>query len=112
MDNKNILLNNANEKIKKLEKDIFSLEDKLRQWKEKFNKLEEDIKADICVIGGGLTGLSTAYYLSKLGKKVALLERDKICSHTSVGTTGKITSQHGLFYDDLIKDYGEEYAHK
>ena len=78
--------------------------------KEKFNKLEEDIKADVCVIGGGLTGLSTAYYLSKLGKKVALLERDKICSHTSGGTTGKITSQHGLFYSYLKESKGNKFA--
>ena len=39
LDNKNILLNNSNERIKKLEKDIFSLEDKLRQSREKFSKL-------------------------------------------------------------------------
>ena len=31
----------------------------------KYDKLEENIKTDICIIGGGLTGITTAYYLSK-----------------------------------------------
>lgn len=39
LNTKTTLLNNSNERIKKLERDIFSLEDKLNQWREKFNKL-------------------------------------------------------------------------
>ena len=31
---------------------------------------------------------------------------------TEESTTGKITSQHGLFYDHLIKDYGDKFAQK
>lgn len=31
--------------------------------KQEFNKLENNIKVDVCIIGGGLTGISTAYYL-------------------------------------------------
>ncbi len=80
--------------------------------KEEYDKLNEDIEVDVCVIGGGLTGISTAYYLTKLGMNVAILEKDKICSHTSGHTTGKITSQHGLFYDYLIQSQGQEYAKK
>ena len=74
--------------------------------------LEKDEETEICVIGAGLFGLTTAYYLSKQGKKVIVLEKGEIGEKVSGHTTGKITSQHGLFYDHLIKDYGEEYAHK
>ena len=49
----------------------------------RYKKLEEDIRADVCVIGGGLTGLTSAYYLSKYGKKVVILEKNYIGSHTS-----------------------------
>ena len=69
------------------------------EHKKEFEKLEKDIQVDVCIVGGGLAGLTTAYYLSKQGKKVAVLEKDRICSHTSGHTTGKVTSQHGLFYD-------------
>ena len=45
--------------------------------------LEEDIEVDVCIIGGGLTGLTTAYYLSKTDLKVALVEKERLCEHTS-----------------------------
>ena len=80
------------------------------EHKKEFEELEKDIQVDVCIVGGGLAGLTTAYYLSKQGKKVVVLEKDKICSHTSGHTTGKVTSQHGLFYDYLIQSQGEEYA--
>lgn len=72
--------------------------------------LEKDEETEVCIIGGGLFGLSTAYYLSKQGKKVVVLEKGEIGEKVSGNTTGKITSQHGLFYDHLIKDFGKEYA--
>lgn len=74
--------------------------------------LEKDEEAEVCVVGGGIFGLTTAYYLTLAGKKVTLLEKGKIGEKVSGNTTGKITSQHGLFYDHLISDYGEEYARK
>ncbi len=40
--------------------------------------LEEDITADVCVIGGGFTGLSAALNLAELGKNVVLLEAERI----------------------------------
>lgn len=74
--------------------------------------LEGDEETEICVIGGGLFGLTTAYYLTKCGKKVIVLEKGEIGSKVSGNTTGKITSQHDLFYAHLIDDYGEDYAKK
>lgn len=75
-----------------------------------YKKLDKNIDAEIAIIGGGLTGLTTAYYLSKQGKKVVVLEKDKICNHTSGNSTAKITSGHGLFYDYLINLVGREKA--
>jgi len=74
--------------------------------------LEKDEETEVCIIGAGLFGLTTAYYLTQLGKKVIVLEKGDIGEKVSGNTTGKITSQHGLFYDHLIKDYGKEYAHQ
>jgi glycine/D-amino acid oxidase-like deaminating enzyme/nitrite reductase/ring-hydroxylating ferredoxin subunit len=61
-------------------------------------------------IGAGLVGLQCAYYLSKAGPKVLVLERGEICSHTSGYSTAKITSQHDLFYKYLIDSFGKEFA--
>lgn len=74
--------------------------------------LEKNEETEVCVIGAGLFGLTTAYYLTLLGKKVTVVERGEIGEKVSGHTTGKITGQHGLFYDHLIKDYGEDYARK
>lgn len=77
-----------------------------------YEKLQGEFKSDVCIIGAGLTGLTTAYYLSKLGKRVIVLEKDEIASHTSGGNTGKITSQHGLIYKYLKDKNDINYAKK
>lgn len=77
-----------------------------------FPKLNKNIEVDVCIIGGGITGVSTAYYLANRGLKVVVLEKDKICSSTTGGSTGKITSQHGLIYKYLKDLNGKEFAQK
>ena len=61
-----------------------------------FESLDQDLKTDVCIIGGGITGISCGYYLSKAGLNVCILEKDKIMEKTSGHTTAKITAQHGL----------------
>ena len=77
-----------------------------------YQSLKEDLNVDVCIIGGGLTGISCAYYLTKNNLKVCILEKDKIMEKTSGHTTGKITSQHGLFYKYLFDSYGKECGKK
>lgn len=57
--------------------------DSVKESREKFKSLEEDKTADVCIIGGGMTGVSTAYYLSKTNLKVVLLEKASLCEHTT-----------------------------
>lgn len=72
--------------------------------------LNENIDVDILIIGGGLAGISCAYLLQKEGFKIAILEADHICQGATAHTTAKITSQHGLIYDKIRKQTGEELA--
>lgn len=76
----------------------------------KFNKIDKNYQCDICIIGGGLTGLSCGYYLSCNGFKVIIVEKEIIGQKASGNTTGKITYQHNLIYDYLIRSYGEKFA--
>ena len=72
--------------------------------------LEKDIKVDIAIIGGGITGITTAFLLKNEGFKIALIEADKIAQGTSGHTTAYVTSQHDIIYSDLIKRMGIEKA--
>lgn len=72
--------------------------------------LTEDIKVDIAIIGGGITGILTAYMLNQHGIKPAILEADYILKGTTGHTTAKITSQHGLIYHKIKNQISEELA--
>ena len=58
----------------------------------------------------GIAGILCAHFLKERGIKYILAEKDTICSHTTGNTTAKITAQHGLIYQKLIKTAGEERA--
>ena len=75
-----------------------------------FPRLEQDLKTDILIIGGGMAGLLCACALNRACADYALIEADSICSGVTRNTTAKITSQHGLIYDKLIREYDEETA--
>ena len=79
---------------------------------EDFHKLEKDLETQVCIIGAGIFGISTAYYLTQKGYNVTILERNKIANRVTGHTTAKITSQHGLIYHYLLKQYGKEFARK
>lgn len=71
---------------------------------------KNDIESDVCIIGAGIFGITCAYYLTNLGFKVTVLEKDFVGSKTTGHTTGKITSQHGLFYRCLTDSYDKKFA--
>ena len=72
--------------------------------------LKGNKKADVAVIGAGMAGILIAYYLQKQGKRVIVLEADRIAGGQTKNTTAKITSQHGLFYSKLADTFGERFA--
>ncbi|KSV58533.1 FAD-dependent oxidoreductase [Acetivibrio ethanolgignens] len=74
------------------------------------NRSKENRYWDVIVIGAGLTGLLSAYYLQEQGKQVLVLEADEIASGQTERTTAKITSQHGLKYKNLIEKVGKRKA--
>lgn len=72
--------------------------------------IEKEMDANIVIIGGGLCGLTSAYYLSHIEDDIMVIEADRIGSGASGRNTGKITCQHGLLYKDLIAHHGIEKA--
>lgn len=72
--------------------------------------LPGNMETEAVVIGAGLTGILTAYYLQQAGVPTVILEADRIGSGQTKNTTAKITSQHNLIYDRLIQTLGSRMA--
>jgi glycine/D-amino acid oxidase-like deaminating enzyme/nitrite reductase/ring-hydroxylating ferredoxin subunit len=65
---------------------------------------------DVAVIGGGITGMTTAVLLARAGLSVAVIEARWIGAGTTGHTTAKVTSQHGLTYATLRSSHGADGA--
>ena len=76
----------------------------------KAQPLTAQIDTDVCVIGGGIAGLTTAYLLANAGKKVAVIDDGTIGG----GETARTTAHLSWAIDDrlyrLIKWHGEDKA--
>lgn len=76
----------------------------------KFSSLAKDEYVDVCIVGGGIAGLTTAYLLMKQGFKVCVLEAFDLAS----GQTGKTTAHFVTALDDryfeIEKFHGEDGA--
>jgi glycine/D-amino acid oxidase-like deaminating enzyme len=75
-----------------------------------YPRLSESLEVDVAIVGGGICGLTTAYLLKQSGLSVAVLEKGTIGSGTTGQTTGKVTSQHNIVYEDLLERLGEKAA--
>lgn len=75
-----------------------------------FGPLTADLRVECAVVGGGITGLTTAYLLQRAGMKVAVIEMDGIARGVSGYTTAKVTSLQGRIYSQLESKHGAEAA--
>ena len=55
-----------------------------------------DSQYDVAIVGGGVIGVCSAYYLAQKGIKVVLLEKDEIASGCSYGNGGLIVPSHAV----------------
>ena len=70
--------------------------------------LTDDLDADVAVVGAGIAGVCAAWELIRAGRRVVVLEADRILAATTGHTTAKLTAQHGLIYEHLRSWYGPE----
>lgn len=75
-----------------------------------YPQLNEDIKVDTAVVGGGIVGITTAYLLKQAGVSVAVLDADRILQGTTAHTTSKLTSQHTIIYSKIKSQMNGELA--
>jgi glycine/D-amino acid oxidase-like deaminating enzyme/nitrite reductase/ring-hydroxylating ferredoxin subunit len=72
--------------------------------------LAQNITADVCVVGAGIAGMTTAYLLSREGKSVAVLDDGPIASGETSRTTAHLVNALDDRYYELERLHGEEGA--
>jgi glycine/D-amino acid oxidase-like deaminating enzyme/nitrite reductase/ring-hydroxylating ferredoxin subunit len=65
-----------------------------------FPPLAEDLDADVCVIGAGIAGLTTAYHLARAGRAVVVLDDGPVGG----GETGRTTAHVATAFDDTYHE--------
>lgn len=73
-----------------------------------FKPLSKNITTDVCIIGGGIAGLTTAYLLMKEGRKVCVLEAYDLASGQSGRTTAHFSNALDDRFFNLERFHGEE----
>lgn len=75
-----------------------------------FPRLTSDLRADVCVVGAGIAGLSTAYMLIEAGKKVVVVEDGLLASGMTQVTTAHLVSAIDDRYFEIERLHGERGA--
>ena len=70
--------------------------------------LDGDARADLAVVGGGITGLSTALHAAEQGAKVVLLEAEEPGWGASGRNGGQVNAGLKLDPDSVERDFGAE----
>jgi glycine/D-amino acid oxidase-like deaminating enzyme/nitrite reductase/ring-hydroxylating ferredoxin subunit len=75
-----------------------------------YQELAENIEVDVAIIGGGITGITAASHLIKAGKKVAIIEAEKIGGTTTRNSTGNLYIPIQPFYQRIVDKFNFETA--
>lgn len=77
-------------------------------WQDKLNKPTE--KYDVAIVGGGIMGAGSAYWLSKRGLRVCVIESRHVASGASGRNAGFLLRGIHTYYNETVKRYGRENA--
>ena len=76
----------------------------------KSKSLAEDITTDVCIVGAGIAGMTTAYLLAQEGKRVVVLDDGPIGGGQTGVTTAHLANAIDDRYVEIKKVHGEDGA--
>ncbi|HEX5727360.1 MAG TPA: FAD-dependent oxidoreductase [Longimicrobiaceae bacterium] len=75
-----------------------------------FPPLQGEVRAEVCVVGAGIAGMTTAYLLAKAGRRVVVLDDNAVGGGETGQTTAHLTSAMDDYYHVLEKVHGKDGA--
>lgn len=75
-----------------------------------FPALKQNIEADVAIVGGGITGLTTALQLAEAGRKVVVLESHRVGESNTGKSTGNLYSTLAKGLSTVREKWGDEVA--
>src|SRR5919197_2008510 len=75
-----------------------------------YTEVTADLRVDVAVVGGGITGLTTALMLKREGLRVAVIEAGRIAHGASGNNTAKVTALQATIYSGLGSARATPYA--
>lgn len=81
---------------------------KIEQKREKREKDKKIINTDILIIGGGITGISTAYFLKDRNQNITLIDKGSVGMGITCKTTAKLNYLQGIIYQKLERNFDKK----
>ncbi len=74
------------------------------------SELAHDLTTDVCIVGAGLAGLTTAYLLAREGRAVVVLDKGPVGGGNTGRTTAQLSNAFDDRYSELVRIHGEQKA--
>ena len=74
------------------------------------NREDPSLIYDVAIVGGGITGITTAFLLQQAGLKCIVLEGETLCFGTTGGTTAHLNTLLDTPYSKISKNFSKEKA--
>src|SRR5580765_2403401 len=75
-----------------------------------FQPLTQDLRSNVCVVGAGIAGMTTAYLLARAGRAVVVIDVGPIAGGETSRTTAHLTAALDDRYYNIAKTHGEDGA--
>ena len=82
----------------------------MRAMRPSYSKLAQNLTADVCVVGAGIAGITTAYLLGQQGKSVVILDDGPVGGGQTERTTAHLASAIDDGYAEIERLHGERGA--
>ena len=84
--------------------------DKTMEKDSEFSKLDSNIKTEILIVGGGMSGSLAAYVLAKSNHEVTLIEKNEVANGSSSANTGLLQYSSDIMMHELSNSIGEKHG--